>query len=66
MKLTDQQLATAIKYLSLKRANFYKSLSEHEMDDEQTTHINGEIDALNSVIGQLEAEREARRIGAPA
>ena len=60
--LTNEMLATAIKYLSAKRQNLYHSVSgEFELDPAQHAHLNGEIDALNDVIRALEDERETRR-----
>ena len=53
--LTNEMLATAIKYLSAKRQNLYHSVSgEFELDPAQRDHLNSEIDALNDVIGALE------------
>ena len=64
-RLTNEMLATAIKYLSAKRQNLYHSVSgEFELDPHQRDHLNSEIDALNDVIGVLETEREARRLRA--
>ena len=61
--LTNEMLATAIKYLSAKRHNFYESVNgDYELDREQFDHINGEIDKLNLVIGVLEHERDVRRM----
>lgn len=61
--LTNEMLATAIKYLSAKRHNFYESVNgDYSLDREQYDHINGEIDKLNLVIGVLEHERDVRRM----
>ena len=63
--LTNEMLATAIKYLSAKRQNLYHSVSgEFNLDPAQHAHLNSEIDALNDVIRVLEEERETRRMRA--
>ena len=63
--LTNEMLATAIKYLSAKRQNLYLSVSgEFNLDPPQHAHLNSEIDALNDVIRVLEEERETRRMRA--
>jgi hypothetical protein len=63
--LTNEMLATAIKHLSAKRQNLYRStLGEFELGRDQRDHLNSEIDALNDVIHVLETEREKRRTGA--
>ena len=60
--LTNEMLATAIKYLSAKRQNLYHSVSgEFNLDPAQREHLNSEIDALNDVVSAFEGERELRR-----
>jgi hypothetical protein len=61
-ELTNEMLATAIKYLSAKRQNLYLSVTgEYALDPAQREHLNSEIDDLNDVVGVFEAERERRR-----
>lgn len=63
--LTNEMLATAIKYLSAKRQNLYLSVSgEFDIEPAQRDHLNSEIDSLNDVIRALEDEREKRRVRA--
>ena len=62
MELTDEQIATIVKYCSAKRHNLYGSVQgEYDINDEQRAHLNGEIDKLTDVINTLEAERDRRR-----
>lgn len=63
-QLTNEMLATAIKYLASKRQNFHLSISEYALDSEHREHLNSEIDKLNAVLGVLEAEQERRRLAA--
>ena len=63
-ELTNEMLATAIKYLSAKRQNLYLSVTDkrYNLDPAQHEHLNSEIDDLNDVIRVLEGERERRRL----
>lgn len=64
-ELTNEMLATTIKYLSAKRQNFYLSVTgDFDIDREQRDHFNEEIDKLNDAISFYEAERERRRLKA--
>lgn len=60
-ELTNEMLATAIKYLSAKRQNLYLSVTSYQLESSQREHLNSEIDDLNDVIRVLESERERRR-----
>jgi hypothetical protein len=62
--LTNEMLATALKYLSAKRQNLYLSVTDekYNLDPAQQAHLNSEIDDLNDVIRVLEIEREKRRM----
>lgn len=65
-QLTNEMLATAIKYLASKRHNFHLSISEYALASEHREHLNSEIEKLNAVLAVLEAEQERRRLSASA
>lgn len=59
--LTDKQLSTAVKVLSIRRENIYRSLQMQQPGSERWLHFNTEIDDLTDAINGLEGEREHLR-----
>jgi len=63
MSISDKHLGTAIKVLSIRRENIYRSLQMQQPGTERWRHFNGEIDDLTNAINALETERESLRRG---
>jgi len=67
-EFTNEMLATAVKYLSQKKANFVTTLTSSEFDvtESHRDYLNQEVEKLTAVVKLLEAEQDARRLAASA
>ena len=67
-EFTNEMLATAVKYLSQKKANFVTTLTSAEFDvtESHRDYLNQEVEKLTAVVKLLEAEQDARRLAASA
>jgi len=61
MRLTDEQLSTVIKAVSIRKQNLYNALSLSEPDTDKWNSINRQITPIEEVDTVLEEERSARR-----
>ena len=61
MRLTDEQLSTVIKAVSIRKQNLYNALSMSEQGTEKWNSINRQITPIEEVDTVLEEERSARR-----
>lgn len=62
MILTDPQLATTCKVLSIRRQNLYSSLAMHKQGSERWEFFNEQISEVSEALSVLEAERDQRRL----
>ena len=61
MSLTDKQLGTAVKVLSIRRENLYSSLRMQTRGSDRWSFFSEQIDDLTDAINGLEHERERLR-----
>lgn len=64
MILTDEQLATTCKILSIRRQNLYQSLGMYAPESERWRFFNEQIDEVTSALAVFEHERDQRRVAA--
>ena len=63
MELTEEVLATLLKHATIRRANFYQSMSMHEKGSDDWERFRAEYELLNDAVYYLE-EVQAARIAA--
>jgi len=61
MNLTDEQLATVIKAVSIRKQNLYAALRQSTPDTDKWRSIDAQIEPIEEVDKVLEAERNHRR-----
>lgn len=64
MILTDEQLATACKVMSIRRQNLHKSLQMYKSGSERWLHFSDQITEVSDALAALEIERDRRRLAA--
>ena len=64
MMLTDDQLATTCKVMSIRRQNLYTSLQMYDHDSERWRFFDAQITEVTDALNALEAERDRRRLAA--
>ena len=60
MELTEGVLATLLKHATIRRANFYQSMSMSEQGSDDWERYRGEYDRLNDAVRYLEEVQSAR------